>query len=244
MNRLGTMTALLRTFLLLLLSAFLPPLTFFILDHQLENEIMQREDTDISLKFSQNLDFFRTLDLFRSQQTQIELTEGYEGYRMTEADVSAAAKGMILSFGNVYSAPEVTPVLITNKDSLGLSGIFWRCVWGDDAGGQEIMWLDDQSGQMVGFQGRIMVSAETEIKSSDNSVAAFAESVYIMGDFCSTYYPVDDVFVTNKSLTTYTKSDGIVLDDYEIVLTRYQENLVETYHVSVRLRGDFIYFNI
>ena len=242
MTRVWTIAAILFTLLLLMSSAFMPPLAFFILDHQLENEMMQKENADVSLVLSQNLDFFRALDLFRNQQSQIELTEGY---RMTEEDVSASAHAMILFFGNVYSAPEVTPVLITSQESIGLSGVYWRCVWRDTAGGQEILWLDVQSGQMVGFQGRVMVSSRAvDDEAKGNYLVIYEELLSVMVDFCRAYYPVDDVDLTDQSLATFTQSDDPVLDNKEIILTRKQDDLVETYRISVRLRGDLLYFNL
>ena len=107
------------------------------------------------------------------------------------------------------------------------------------------MWLDDQSGQMVGYQGRIMVSSQSaEDITAEVDGVALPKSVSILAEFCRTYYPVDSVNISDKTLTSYIHPSGSFIHDYEISLVQYQESLVETYPIPVRLRGEYLFFNL
>ena len=69
----------LLTVLVVAVGACIPLFASAALDRQLEHETKRWEDTSVSLVLSQEGDFFQTLELFRSDHSQVELSEGEIG---------------------------------------------------------------------------------------------------------------------------------------------------------------------
>ena len=227
MRRLAQVFPVLCTLVLLGLGLNLPRLTSALLDGRLEREVVRREDVHASLALSGDTDFFQTLELFASSHSQVSLEAGYG---MTGQQAQAAALDVIQELalnGRVYVAPEVTPMLLTSTDTPGLSGVFWRCVWGGGAGPHETLWLDDQSGNLVALQGRVGPPAYIATVKSP-----FPEEAVYLASYCQTHYDADVI-----SMDVVDVSRG----DYTIVLLR--DSGAEQ-SVSLRLRGEWVYFNV
>ncbi len=251
MKRLIQSGPVILTLLLLFLGVNMPRLTSLFLDRRLEGETVQREDNYVSLKLEEDRDFFQTLDLFQSVHSQVVLSEGY---RMSAEEVQKAASDIWLKLSlsdMVYMTPDVTPILITSKDSPALSGVYWLCVSEGEKGFQSILWLDDQSGEMVAFQSRV--------KQSDSSSNMFDEAAMKTAEYCRLYYPVDTVKLAldtvetdNESYIKIRENDSIGIatamaeydTNYTVKLIRSQDGLDDIYTVSLRFKQDWIIFHM
>ncbi len=240
--KISNILAVLCTLLLVAAGACLPQVVSRLLDRRLWRETTKREDAYVSLLLSQTPDLFRTLELFRTQHSEILLSEGY---RMTEQEVKDAAAGALTEFltpslqedGAVYVHPKVTPVLLTGGEAPALSGVFWHCVWEDGIGEDEVLWLDDESGKMVAYQGYLrqptFVESEYLIAYAVGTPEDAARQV---AEFCRRYYPVDDVQLALEK----TDVDG---ERYSLVLSKGSDGRTETCSVPLGLRDGWISFN-
>lgn len=231
MKRNAKLIPVLLTLLLLCVGAALPRMTALALDRRLLGETSQREDDQVSLVLTQDMDFLEALAFFDLGQSQVELAGGR---RMTAEEVRAAAADTMVrlsSLGTVYPVPAVTPVLITSRDDPGLCAVYWRCVWTDDAGTREILWLDDGSGLMVALQSRVGVPTVSFVKSP------YQEPVLTVAEYCRANYPVDEVKV---ALEAHGEGSG----DYRLTFVKTAEGETSGRTAALRLRGEWIYFNL
>ena len=231
MKRAVKLIPILLTLLLLCVGAALPRITALALDRRLLGEISQREDVQVSLVLTQDMDVLEALAFFDLGQSQVELAGGR---RMTAEEVRAAATDTMVklsALGMVYTVPAVTPVLITSREDPGLCAVYWRCVWTDDAGVRETLWLDDGSGLMVALQIRVGVPTVSFVKSP------YQESVMAVAEYCRTNYPVDEV---SAALEAYGEGSG----DYLLTFFKAAEGEASGQSAALRLRGEWIYFNL
>lgn len=260
MKRILNIIPIMFTLIFLGVGLYMPHLTSLVLDYQLKQEITQRENSHISLVLPESSDFFYTLELFDINQSQIELIEGY---RMLKSDViNTAIETMVkITNGNmkstmivvkdkdineytsispiIYLLPEVTPVLIANKDIPSLSGVFWHCVWSDE-NGKEILWLDDKTGKMVAFQGKMILPSISEnetryVKIDDE--ASFDKIASAISEFCQSYYPIDDVMLK-------LEEENSSFSNYTLTLIRNNNGQIDTHNISLSFRDEMIYFNM
>lgn len=230
MRRIFQAVPILFALLLLDLGAFMPQLAALAVDQRLDNNVMLLENEDFSFALEQGTDFFQTLALFGGGHSQVELSEGY---RMNVGDAAAAAVDVrmrLAIFDTAYESPEVTPMLITSRSTPGLSGVFWRCVWRDSMDTPDVLWLDDQSGQMVSFTGRV---GQFTISASDT---VFPQSAVNAAEYCRLNYPVDAV---KLALTNEDDPDG----RYTVALLKSQDGQDQTHLISARLVDGWLYFN-
>lgn len=241
MKRLVKIAPVLCTLLLLALGAYMPHLASLVLDRRLEQAVTLREDAQVSLELSQAPDFFELLELFQRDHSLIELTEGS---RMTATEAQSAAIAALLALkldGMVlHDVPETTPVLLTSKGTPGLSGIFWRCIWtGDD---QAVLWLDDQTGLMVGFQGQFDMTTFVTVKEYLTLNQELSrEAAAKLQEYCELYYPSDGAEMTLNAEEKYAC-------DYTLTLYREEtaddSTLAATCDIPVRTRGEWLFFNL
>lgn len=195
MKRFFQAMPILCTLLLVGLGAFMPRIASLALDRQLKTDVAVLENKSISLALEQEADFFRTLELFSSGTSQVELSEGYYMKLADAQAAAAAARIQLTGSGAADKAFEVTPMLITSRSTPGLSGIFWQCVWsstftnttGESSAIKEVLWLDDQSGRVVSFSGL----ADWSGLSAYDSL--FPQSAVDVAEYFRQHYPVDTV---------------------------------------------------
>ena len=212
---------------------FMPRLAALTLDRRLEQEVIQRENSAVSLTLNRERDFFETLELFAVSNTQVELSEGEHRKRAEVEDTAVWIVWELTAGGRLYDVPEVTPVLMTNKDA-GWSGVFWRCVWSDSKGMDEVLWLDDQSGKLVALQGRLGPSV-TEKKTYVATVEpVFQEAAVNLADFLRLHYPAENIRLSLGA------EDG----NYTLALLRETDGREVVHSLPLRLRGEWLYFNL
>ena len=104
-------------------------------------------------------------------------------------------------------------------------------MWTDDAGVRETLWLDDGSGLMVALQIRVGVPTVSFVKSP------YQESVMAVAEYCRTNYPVDEV---SAALEAHGEGSG----DYLLTFFKAAEGEASGRSAALRLRGEWIYFNL
>ncbi len=108
------------------------------------------DEPDATLEELPARDPWESLKLFTSLVTASELETGG---RMTAEDAARLADELTEFLGaEVYQAgdpTEAVPYLLTNEE--GYSGVFWRCGWKGKDRPCEAVWIDDQSGVLMGF---------------------------------------------------------------------------------------------
>lgn len=242
--------------LLVAVGASIPLIASSFVDRQLQHETKQWEDTSVSLVLSQEEDFFQTLELFRSHdRSQVELPGG-EGMTAEEAMKAAASAAVQLEL--TVPAPDglsATPMLFASSGAPVSSGIFWCCTWGD-GDSQTVLWIDDQSGRVVAFDGWV---GPSELYAADSP---FHEAVFSVLEYCQTQYPIDSLEydldqAAEKDNAAISSDGGVVVEgeaaeanvyqrfaSYTVVLSRSVDGLTEECALPLMLDGERIYFNL
>lgn len=220
------------------------------MDRQLEHETKRWEDTSVSLVLSQEGDFFQTLELFRSDHSQVELTEG-EAMDAEKAREAAQYAAALLALGiPMEEEPSVVPMLFASSGAPVSSGIFWYCTWGVDQE-QTQLWIDDQSGRMVAFESPI---APSELYAADSP---FHEAAFNVLEYCQTQYPIESLdYEVDQDVVggeTPAAAEGSVGEDlqtterfatYLVTLSRTVDGRIEACPVIMRLDGERLFFNL
>lgn len=240
MRRAVRLLPVLCTLLLVGLGAGMPRLAALALDRGLAREVSQREAPSVSLELLQDADFFHTLELFQRRTSQIQLSEGY---RMTAEEAAQAAQAILADLGAGAPAdavPEAIPYLFSDADTQNTSGVFWRCAW--DSGGKaeaQLLWLDDQTGMMVGFQGAFRGTV------LDEKYAVFQEPATAVAEYCRLNYPVETVKLALESsdnyLAAYPESDAPA---YILSLVRDEDGREVVLRLPLWTTGRWVNFNL
>lgn len=228
MKRLRQAIPVMGTLLLLVLGANMPRLASLVVDRRLEGEVIHREDTHASLEFMGETDFFRTLELFQSEHTWVKLSEGYH---MTADEAKAQALDKLYTLGLsdvVYSPPEVTPMLITSKEFNNLSGVYWRCTSIEADNVQAILWLDDNTGELVSLQSRVQFTDVLQY-----SPEAYTEAANRIVLYCDKYYPVNEIRLIGDLEKEYSAQSAKILSENE----KYSVYEFNTYFVVNLIRN-------
>lgn len=231
------------TLLLLGVGLYMPQLASMSLKLHLQSEVRQMKNSDISLNLSQEADILESLSLFNTLSSAwdsaIELSESSQGYRLHAEEVRSAATealGQIKSDGAVYGEPEITPILYVGTNDRSLqSRVFWCCSWVGGSEGAEIIWVDDLSGQVVGFilEDPVPNMASTYSKGKTTQIKEYVpESVYLLKDFCHRYYPVDEVIIKNEGDNTFA-----------LILSQRRNGVEISIPVFVSWKNGRIFFN-
>lgn len=230
------------TLLLLGLGLQMPRLAAAAFDHRLAGEITPMENAGVSLTLAQETDFFQTLALFAEAPTQIVLQEGYH---MTAETAQDAAVNIMAALGNADAAkvsPEVMPLLLSSKSTLGLTGVFWRCEWNGKDGYQEALWLDDQSGEMVSARYRALPRTSVSGSAAAVSTDEIQMAAVRMLEYCREHYPVSAVGLAAAETSAQTAGDGSG-ESYLMTLVRERDGETETFCLSLDLYENWLYFS-
>lgn len=181
---LSHIAALLITALLLGLGISMPGLAFVASDRWLLTKPQEVENSVIYNVLSQDMDFMQRLELFQEgmrneisfadmqklelfkegMRFEISLVESGISMEMEEHEVQKAAMEAMGAIGFPMGAddlPRVMPLLFleTAEDKTSLLCVFWYCIWDED----QVLWIDDVSGAMIGFNFQIDFLLETSI---------------------------------------------------------------------------------
>lgn len=154
-RRLPALAAALATLGVLVLGFCLPRVVFGAMDRRLAGERRKLEIQDVSLSKPGEADFYDLLRLMGGEHTEVALSQGEN---LTVEEAAQLAEEMLRN----WLPPEVwiedaedvqaDPVLVTSREEMLLSGIFWRCTWTDPWGEQNMLYLEDRSGGLASFR--------------------------------------------------------------------------------------------
>lgn len=237
------------TVLVVAVGACIPLFASAAMDRQLEYETKQWEDTSVSLVLSQEGDIFQALKLFRSDHSQVELSEG-DAITAQEAKAAAMSAALMLALdAPVQEEPRAVPMLFASSAAPVPSGIFWCCTWGEGEA-QTTLWIDDRSGRMVALDGRVGAS---DLYVADSPLH---ESVFSVLEYCRTQYSVDSVDYSTdpkgagEDVPAATEGDDAAaaaanrFASYTVTLSRVVDGRTEKCAVPLQLNGERIYFNL
>lgn len=223
--------------------ALLPQAAFLVGDRRLAQEVTRREDVRISLVMAEGRTVFESMALLRAPHTEVELSEGNKLTAEQAADAAMEAlTAFVLERGAVPTskAAKAVPVLVTSRDDPAQSGIFWRCSWGEWYAAVEyaspwtcLVWIDDETGKMVGSQGLQWYSPAT----LDSAEAYSTQMVEYVSLFCQEYY---DLAVS----PSYDERELIQNGRFSVTLSGVdQEGQEVEYHVPVVSQGGILKLN-
>lgn len=243
MKKTGWILPFFCTVMVLCLGLYMPRIASSVLDYNLRTQIKQMENSNISLTLSENADYFDRAYLFNSLITMgnssIELSEKSQVCRLLPDEAERIAVETISYIGAYNMARGelvVTPVLFvgTDENSAVQSGVFWCCRWTDSDAQSQVLWLDDESGLMVGLMFENYLYDGSSDDSLSESYTDVPESIDLLVKYCRMYYSADNVEINNEW-------DG----NYSIILTKEQNGVKSVYPISVRLQNnELIFFNV
>lgn len=233
---------LLCTALLAALGLALPPLTALGLDRRLAQDVLVREDTPISLVLAADTGPYDALTLFGAAQTMVPLPEGARRDALAVRKAAEQLKFQLDALvwerpASFSGLPEAEPYLVTSGESPARSGIFWRCAWPSEDGREEILWLDDQTGQLTGFFMRtpsvsLAVREDGEFGLVE-AVVSIPDAVVNTADFLRRHYGAD-------TQTLNVRPD--FADSFALLLTGPEPDASAS--LSLRMAGGYLAYNL
>ena len=234
----------LLTVLFVAVGASIPLVSSLIVDRQLDSETKRWDDVSVSLVLSQDSDITQTLELFRSDRSQVRLTEGEN---LSAQDAMGAAMKAASALSLAAPAQEdmsATPTLFASSGSSVSSCIFWCCEWGEGEQ-RSVLWIDDRTGLMVAFDGWV---GPSELYAAESP---FHEAVFSVLEYCQAQYPIDSVEYEYDSALVENESSSAFVDaaydrfvSYVVVLSRTVDGRVDECALPLLLDGERLSFNI
>lgn len=173
------------TLLMLALGCVLPRLSAIAQDQRLVREVIEREEPQIALTLENPGVLLETMALMEQPHTELRLSEGGRMTKVEAQDSAAALREKLAGLGLVGSTPAGPPesevLLIASREEKVHTAILWRCFWRED-GDSFILWLDDESGKLVAFQGVLNGGA------SAVAMKGRADTLSLVAEFCRSYY--------------------------------------------------------
>lgn len=246
----------------------LPRIAAGIVDARLQTEVRKMESSTISLTMQQEEDSLQRLALFGrllEQSDSVVEMSGQGQYQMTETEIRDAARLTLQELTErlaAYGLPgiltgetmKIQPVLFVGQDAQKStrSAVFWRILFSENGG---CLWLDDQTGQMVGFAVdfyEIFLPEDVTVIGQSNAskagsvdmvqaVDVFQEQTIAMAQvfeqYCREYYTADTVEL-EKAETD--KGEGV----YRIVMKQKKDNFEQLCNIPLLVRDGKIWFNL
>lgn len=176
---------------LLALGYFMPYLAGEALDRSLSHGAWEMEDRGVSLTLTEETDALSRMELFTQiidhEHTAVELQEGGE---LAGIGAKAAAEQVMDRLGGISVLDAAVPYLLTGEDKSGQtrSGIFWRCVRDAGSESEGMIWIDDQTGLLMGFD---LPADMFYFLGEGRSWEVFATQVL---EFCVAHYSVNGLY--------------------------------------------------
>lgn len=239
----------LGTLMIIVTGFFMPALASEGLNWRLYNSVEQMENKKISLDVSnseENIKNAWTLfNLVNGDESAsvVEISEKSRLCNLTVDKIKEISLKVLKSLDILdhgYDDFKAVPNLFIRigDEMVAQSSVYWRCSWLDKNDMQQVMWIDDISGKMVGLvithdssDSTSSTDADQDIYVSDSDMP---EDVMALVEYCKENYSADNV-VCNKGY-----------DDHYIVEMIMNENGYNlTYPISVYFEKDkYLFFNV
>ena len=231
------------TVIIICISLYMPNLASMALDYRLRTQVNQMENIDVSFDSSEETDFLERAVLFRKLlgiNSVIDIPSKSQACRLSENKVKSLAAEIlkdITVYDISYMDLEAVPKLLISSDednSLRL-GVFWMCLWNDKDEASGALWVDDESGKMVGFMLNYNdiysenISGDTEY--DDDYIP---EIVFQIGDYCCRHYQTEKIEYIKQSEYNYI---------IQLTSKRYGEK--NEYLFPLRIQNnELLFFNV
>lgn len=208
MKKLKFVLSVIATILIIAVGLYIPRLVSTAYDYHLSTQIMEMDNSNISLNLSKKADYFERAYYFNYAVTEGYLTEldSTEKFNMSSDEVEKYVFDIAEFFGLdelTTHSPKIIPVLCVYSeymnnsvqssgvdkyynesktdrvyysdsetevsDNMVNSYIFWRCIWKSERLGEQVIFIDDETGLIIGFSidSFPFFKGETKITSSD-----------------------------------------------------------------------------
>ena len=239
----------LTTLIIIAAGFFMPVLVSKGLNYHFHNSVEQIENKKISLAVSDSEEdirkawtFFNLTRLDPNVST-VEISEDSRACSFTYDKIKTVSLKILAQMGvSDYNDFKAVPNLVIsiNDEIVAKTSVFWRCEWTDKDNVLQIMWIDDDSGKMVGLIMNVNEIDKKDLKadkdSPDDSNSDIPEAVMVLVEYCKRNYLADDVRCRKEQ-------DG----NYIIEIINKEEDGVSensVYSISVYLYDEYLYFNV
>ncbi|WP_139652863.1 hypothetical protein [Raoultibacter phocaeensis] len=230
MRRAGTTLAILCTLGLVGIGAAMPHIATHALDRELEQRTTERISSSPSFAYGDAPDLIGAMELFASAGSLITLSEGVH---MTEDEARAATEAIL---AHLQPSPHpsaerfASPLLVTDADEAGLSGVYWICTWQNSSEMTESIVLDDATGDAVAFE------LNTGTSTLAHTEEGLPESVELVLEYLRQCETVDTAEVNAIAPGTY-------LSEYAIALGTTAHDTRTPFEAPLYVSDDRISFN-
>ncbi len=182
-----------------------------LVDYYFYNSVDQMENKKISLDLSaseediKNAWSFFNLTILDSNASIIEISEKSKVCNFTYNQIKTISSGIFEQLGildynyNDFKAvPNLFISLSNENERVAKSAVYWRCSWMDKNNIQQVMWIDDINGKLVGlFMNINNINGEIVLDGSEKSVdyqdSDIPRAVMALVEYCKKNYQVDNV---------------------------------------------------
>lgn len=197
---------------------FMPDLASRGLDWRLYNSVEQMENKKVSLVLLNSEEGIKSactfFNLINSNISVVEISETSKVCNLTYDKVKSISLKIwesldILddSLDENYNAFKAVPNLFISigDEAVEQSTVYWRCSWLDKNNIQQVMWIDDISGKMVGLimnedEAAVHTQSEQKLDVFDEEIP---EEIEALGEYCKENYHADDVICRKDSDSHY-----------------------------------------
>jgi len=130
----------------------------------------------------------------------VEISEDSRACSFTYDKIKTVSLKILAQMGvSDYNDFKAVPNLVIsiNDEIVAKTSVFWRCEWTDKDNVSQIMWIDDDSGKMVGLIMNVNEIDKKDLKadkdSPDDSNSDIPEAVMVLVEYCKRNYLADDV---------------------------------------------------
>ncbi len=208
---------------------FMPELVSKGIDYGLHNKIQQMENKAVSLVFPESEEDNLNSWIFFNQiisdpySTVVEISEKLKIYHLTYDKIKAISDETLTYFGfnhNDYEKFEAVPNLFISSDDNTVA-VYWRCRWINKKGSEQIMWIDDNGGKMVGllFNGNMSkTKTESDIgNEASTSDSDIPESIRTLSEYCKENYQTVNVNCRKEMENHYVIEMIVKENGYELI---------------------------
>lgn len=219
------------------------------LNYHFHNSVEQIENKKISLALSDSEEDIRNawtfFNLTRLDPNAfiVEISEESKACSFTYDKIKTAALKILAQIGvSDYNDFKAVPNLFIslNDEIVAKSSVFWHCEWTDKNNMSQVMWIDDNSGKLVGLIMNVNEIDKTVLKankdSPDDLNSGIPKAAMVLVEYCKRNYLADDVRCRKEQ-------DG----NYIIEIINKEEDGVSensVHSISVYLYDEYLYFNV
>lgn len=244
------------TIIVIVTGFFMPVSASKALNRRLCNSVEEMENKKISLVLSNSEEAVKSTLTFsnlinKDSNTNISIVDISEKSKICHLTYNKVKEILLKILNSLNTLCDgcddfeaVPQLFITIGDeTIEQSTIYWKCIWKNKNNIQQVMWIDDISGKMVGLimnDNAANGSDENNKTEADNSDTDIPKEVTSLVNYCKENYQADDI----NCIKTFDES-RILETHYIIEITIKENGYTAIYPISVYFgKGQYLSFNI